>query len=280
MTDDGRSDAQRRLRHWNRAFNPVVVVAAILPLGPLADGAATSGPGVVIAFCSWVVFAVDFGVRTRLDRGFPRSWKAKLYLIIVVVTFPIYVLVPAMEETDLLAVSRLGWIAVLALSGVESVRETRLLVRRVGYAGLCAATAVIVTALLVHRVEDADDGFVTFGDSLWWAVATITTVGYGDRVPTTAAGRMAAALLMAAGLALLGVIAASLAAYFGLDEPDRRPEPEVSPDRRLDDLIDEVRALRAEVARVVDSVDGRSPPAADGRAPTPGERQDPQTDDP
>jgi voltage-gated potassium channel len=51
----------------------------------------------------------------------------------------------------------------------------------------------------------------TFGDALWWALSTMTTVGYGDRYPTTGEGRLVAGGLMLAGVALLGVITASLA---------------------------------------------------------------------
>lgn len=110
-------------------MNPVVIVAAILPLGPLvAGGDPTQGPGLVVALASWVVFAIDFAVRTRLDDAFLRTWKGRLYLGIVVVTFPVYVLVPGLEEADLLVVSRLGWVAVLAISGIESVRDARVLV--------------------------------------------------------------------------------------------------------------------------------------------------------
>ncbi len=117
-------------------------------------------------------------------------------------------------------------------------------------AGLYALTAVFVGALVVKRVEDPDDGFETLGDSLWWAISTITTVGYGDRVPVTALGRVTGALLMLVGLAFLGMIAASLAAYFGLDETEPDGPVADSGEHGYETLVAEVRALRAEVARV------------------------------
>ena len=54
----------------------------------------------------------------------------------------------------------------------------------------------------------------TFSDGLWWAVTTVTTVGYGDRYPTTTEGRFLAVLLMITGISLVGVITASVAAWF------------------------------------------------------------------
>lgn len=137
--NENQSSAER-LRRWNRAMNPMVIVAAILPLGPLVSGEdPTEGPGLIVALASWVVFAVDFAVRTRLDAAFIGTWKGRLYLGIVVVTFPVYALIPGLEEADLLVVSRLGWVAVLAISGIETVRNTRVLVHRVGVAGLYAS---------------------------------------------------------------------------------------------------------------------------------------------
>jgi voltage-gated potassium channel len=53
-----------------------------------------------------------------------------------------------------------------------------------------------------------------FGDGLWWAITTVTTVGYGDRYPTTTEGRFLAVLLMFVGISLVGVITASVAAWF------------------------------------------------------------------
>lgn len=255
----------QRLRRWSRAFDPIVVIAALLPLGPIiADEDPTSGTGVLLALGSWLVFAIDFGVRTWLGDEFLATWKGRLYLVIVIVTFPIYLLVPGLEEADLLALSRLGWVAVLAVAGVESARDLRRLVGRLGTAGLCAAAAVFVAALVVFRVEDAEDGFGSFGDGLWWAISTITTVGYGDRVPSTGQGRFVATLLMVSGLAFLGVIAASLASFFGLGDADRDDATPAPDDHRYDLLLDEVRALRADIARLRSDRDAGGEPSSAG----------------
>jgi voltage-gated potassium channel len=56
-----------------------------------------------------------------------------------------------------------------------------------------------------------DANITDFGDAIWWAVTTMTTVGYGDRYPVTSAGRMVAFALMIGGIALLGTATATLA---------------------------------------------------------------------
>jgi len=73
-----------------------------------------------------------------------------------------------------------------------------------------------VAALAVLDAErDAPDASITtFGDALWWTVTTITTVGYGDRYPVTVEGRIVASALMVSGIALLGVVTASIASWF------------------------------------------------------------------
>ena len=117
-------------------------------------------------------------------------------------------------------------------------------------ASVAAAVAVVafVAALAVLDAERAHAGanIRTFGDAAWWAATTVTTVGYGDRYPTTAEGRLVAVGLMVTGIALLGVITAALASWFveklaQVQAAEERTEEEVT------DLAAEVRALRAEV---------------------------------
>jgi len=73
-----------------------------------------------------------------------------------------------------------------------------------------------ISAVQITITERAVEGsnIKNFGDGLWWAITTVTTVGYGDRYPTTSEGRFLAVLLMIMGISLVGVITASVAAWF------------------------------------------------------------------
>ena len=73
-------------------------------------------------------------------------------------------------------------------------------------------------------------------DAVWWAMTTITTVGYGDRYPTTTEGRMVAVLLMSAGVGLFGTFSGFLASWFSGEDEDATTK--------------EIAALRAEIARL------------------------------
>jgi voltage-gated potassium channel len=78
-----------------------------------------------------------------------------------------------------------------------------------------ASVTTLMTLLAGWLMTVTDrDGFPTLGSGLWWAVQTVTTVGYGDHVPTTTAGKSIAALVMLLGIGFLTVITASITGAF------------------------------------------------------------------
>jgi voltage-gated potassium channel len=83
-------------------------------------------------------------------------------------------------------------------------------------AGLAIATAMLFLTLVcgvVIRLLDPAD-FHSIGEGLWWAVQTVTTVGYGDIVPKAVSGRIVATILMVAGIGIISVVTAVITAAF------------------------------------------------------------------
>lgn len=122
-----------------------------------------------------------------------------------------------------------------------------LIKRRAENAALAACLIAIAlitfcSIAILHFESGADANILTADDAVWWAFATITTVGYGDRYPTTGEGRMVAVLLMSAGVGLFGTFSGFLASWFVGEEDD-------STGRELAALRDEVAALRSALAR-------------------------------
>jgi voltage-gated potassium channel len=103
---------------------------------------------------------------------------------------------------------------------------------------------IVGCALLVHAVEDGQGGSIdSVCDALWWAITTVTTVGYGDTFPVTPAGRGVAAVLMATGIALFGVLTANLAALLVDQGASESDEDATSIAARLDRIEAQLAAL-------------------------------------
>jgi voltage-gated potassium channel len=75
------------------------------------------------------------------------------------------------------------------------------------------STLITVGAGILMTVAD-HESFPSIGSGLWWAVQTVTTVGYGDHVPATTAGKLVAALVMLVGIGFLTVITAAITSTF------------------------------------------------------------------
>src|SRR5688572_9328990 len=106
-----------------------------------------------------------------------------------------------------------------------------LIMKRRAQNALLALTLVAIVLItfcsiaILHFESGPDANIRTAEDALWWAFVTITTVGYGDRFPTTTEGRMVAVLLMSAGVGLLGAFSGFLASWFvGEDDTSKKNE--------------------------------------------------------
>ena len=86
----------------------------------------------------------------------------------------------------------------------------------------CVTLSVTVVAGVLMRFTDPTK-FPNIGDGLWWAIQTVTTVGYGDFVPTSPAGRLLAALVMLVGIGFLTVVTAAITSTF-IEAARRRVE--------------------------------------------------------
>jgi voltage-gated potassium channel len=95
----------------------------------------------------------------------------------------------------------------------------------------------------VKHLSNARGPIQTFMDALWWSVATITTVGYGDVYPITPGGRSVAVFLMLTGISLFGVLAARIAAFFVEEEQRETQDP------RLDAIVERLDRIEQQLAR-------------------------------
>lgn len=127
---------------------------------------------------------------------------------------------------------------------LATVLRRRALTPRRAVVIIAGYTALVTFAgALVGWLTDRKD-FDTFGDALWWALQTVTTVGYGDVVPSSGTGRVIGAFVMVSGIAFLTVITAAVTA--ALIEAARRRQPP-SDGEQLAELMKEMSARLAAI---------------------------------
>ncbi|WP_163684286.1 potassium channel family protein [Mycolicibacterium gadium] len=187
-------------------------------------------------------------------------------------------------------IGHLADLAIVALPFLRPLRLLRLVVlfkvlqraagdairgRVIVYTACSAVLLIYVASLAVLDAErvDARSDITSFGRAVWWAITTVTTVGYGDLSPVTVTGRVIAVLLMIGGISLVGVVTATLASWI----VQRVAEEDEANQAATSAQIDE---LRAEIKRLADTVhnDGseerRFPAHTDHPGPVGGRRED------
>ena len=156
----------------------------------------------VVQWVSWIAFATDliYGLFKSEDKT---RYLKKHPLEIAAVLFPF------LRPLRLMRVISFGGLAIQKIAiGRQFAITVKVLIASI-FVAYISAVQITITE---RAVEGSN--IHNFGDGLWWAITTVTTVGYGDRYPTTTEGRFLAVALMFMGISLVGVITASVAAWF------------------------------------------------------------------
>lgn len=189
----------------------------------------------------WVLFAADLAFRIALS---PRRW-------FFIRTHLLDVITVALPQFRALRVLR-----AFTSDGILSKGKGAVTGKAVASAGIALAIVVWVGSLMVLSAERGAPGaeITSFGDAIWWSFETVTTVGYGDFVPVTWAGRAYATLIMLVGISVLGVVSAGMAATLvKQNKPAPAPAPAPTP-------TDEVLKELAELKQMVAALQAQLPP--------------------
>jgi len=130
--------------------------------------------------------------------------------------------------------------------------ERLTLARAIRTIVLVAMLMVVAGALLARIVEP--ETFTDIGLSLWWSVTTLTTVGYGDIVPVTTAGRLVGAALMLTGVSLIPLVTSVAVSILSV--------------KRTQDLHQQQNVRLEQIEQQIDELRGASPPAAPPSEPS------------
>lgn len=187
---------------WPLAFTAAAfLLAYALPI--LDEGLSTQAKDGcrAVNLVAWATFAVDYFVRLGLATERWHYWSRHLHDLAIIA-------LPILRPLRLLRLVML--LKVLNRSATGTLRG-----RIAIYVGGASVLLMFCAALAMLDAERhrPNANIETFPDALWWAASTVTTVGYGDRYPTTPQGRLVAAGLMVGGIALLGIVTASIASW-------------------------------------------------------------------
>lgn len=229
-----------------RAERPLIGLALLFLLVlavPIIDPK-MNGAGLTILHVAdvtiWALFATDYCTRLAIVEDRRRFVRTHLVDLAAVA-------LPALRPLRLLRLFSVG--------NMLATKSRRSLIAQAGrLVTTSAAILIFVASVAVLDVERNAKGanITTFGDALWWAATTITTVGYGDRFPVTTEGRLVAVTLMGLGIALVGVLTASIAAWFVREV--RATEQEA-----VEPLEAQVARLEVKVDQLTSLLSGRLP---------------------
>jgi len=190
------------------------LIIAITILTTDANGSASTYV-VGSLFALWAIALVEYLVRlvvTPDRRGYlKRRWVE-----------PATVVIPPLQGWHFVGIEKMGLLLHEGELRVETILKHHSLFRVL----IAAAVTLFLGAWLVLLFEEKAKGsnIHSYPDALWWAIVTVTTVGYGDRFPVSAGGRTVAVILMLLGIGLIGVLTATVASVFIKEHTDANKE--------------------------------------------------------
>lgn len=235
--------AMDRMQRWEKIMEWPLMITAVVFLVAYAVPIATSGDppwltdlSEVVVWFAWAVFAIDYGTRLVLAPDRWRFFRTNLLDLAVVV-------LPFLRPLRLIRL--LALLSILNRAGTRNLRG-----RVVVYTAAATVLLVVMGALAITDAEHAEPGanILNLGDGFWWVVTTMTTVGYGDRYPVSVTGRLVAGAVMIGGIALLGVVTATIASWLVQRVSEVTEIEEAATRAQVDLLTVEVQALRAQLA--------------------------------
>lgn len=230
-----------RLRTWERATEWPLTGTAVVFLAAYAwevlanaQGGAKDAAELVID-AVWVLFGVDYLVRLALASSRSRWFLHHLPDLAVIA-------LPILRPLRLLRLVTL--VGIMQRSAGTALRG-RITLYTAGSAALLIFTSALAT--LDAERHEPGSSIRSFGQALWWALTTITTIGYGDTVPASTQGRFIAALLM-----IGGVVTATLASWIVSLVEEENAEQEAATQAQVAALQQQVSELSERIDRLLE----------------------------
>lgn len=222
---------------------------------------------VILAIISILLIILDYGSIINLNKGYPELLNNAILIVFTIDYFVrfylakdkktffknnIFDLISIIPVSTTLGIFRMARVArfVSVLRIVRLIGLTGKLNRLLQTSGLIYVMYTSLCILVVSASMYSISEHATFGHSLWWAIATATTIGYGDISPHTFIGKLAAILLMFIGIGFVGVLTSSITNFFIQDHTSDRMQEVLDKLTKLEEsnaeLKEEIKKLTAE----------------------------------
>lgn len=186
----------------------------VVVLDSVASIRAAAGP--TLRALEWgftVLFTVEYALRLISVRHPARYAISPLGIIDLIAILPTYLSLVLPGAHNLLVVRVLRLLRIFRIFKLaEYLRESRVLGqalrasrRKIAVFLLTVVTIVVIVGALMYVVEGEEHGFTSIPASIYWAVVTLTTVGYGDLTPATTLGRVLSVIVMLVGYGIIAV---------------------------------------------------------------------------
>jgi voltage-gated potassium channel len=245
-------------KRWERRFDVPVLVAALLVIPVIVVEQSDAGEpwravAAILNWSIWLVFALELGTMLAVV---PNRWRwlrtHPLEVIVVVLT-------PPFLPASLQAARVLRLLRVLRVLRLMTALRKLYTFEGLRYAALVAVMTALGGGAAFSAVEQGHNEAVTnTWDGVFWAVTTMTTVGYGDIYPRTDGGRLIAIAVMIVGIGFLSMLIGAAAERFvspDIAEAEEKVATEVEDSeadvlREIEEISERLRRVEAGVRRL------------------------------
>jgi voltage-gated potassium channel len=232
-----------------RRFEKPILLASVLVIPTLIVEATANGDelGAAAAMLNWLIWLVFVAELAAMLSVAPsrRQWVRSNPLLVVIVLVTVPFLPASLQAARVFRLARL----------VRLVLVVRLARRFLSPAGLQFAAAITGLGVLggaaaFQAAERTADPAPTLWDSIWWAMTTVTTVGYGDITATTTLGRVVGISLMVVGIGFVALLTGAIAQRLLSLDAERIEEAEIRVEAEEQTIAQELKAISERLAQL------------------------------
>ncbi|PKM22138.1 MAG: ion transporter [Gammaproteobacteria bacterium HGW-Gammaproteobacteria-14] len=221
-------------------FDQLLLIAILISVAAvMLDSVASINRdyGAILRIVEWsftILFTIEYGVRLWVSAGparYARSFFGMVDLLAILPTYLSLFIPGAHYLLTMRALRILRLFRVMKL--IPLMKEANFLMsalvrarRKIGIFLFSVMIVMLIFGSIMYVIEGPEHGFTSIPQSIYWAIVTITTVGYGDITPVTVLGQAIASLAMLTGYAIIAVPTGILTAEISQAMVRRRFERE------------------------------------------------------